>query len=146
MKIYFDNCSLQRPLDSKLQMRVAVEAEAVLGLLALCETEQAELVASEALTFEVAQNLNPARMGYASEVLAMATVYVHVTDQLESRAHELVERGIRPLDALHLASAEEAHADYLCTCDDGFLRRAKSMTDLQTEVVSPLELLELVGG
>ena len=33
MKVYFDMCSLQRPLDDKSQLRVLVEAQAVLGLL-----------------------------------------------------------------------------------------------------------------
>jgi len=46
------------------------------------------------------------------------------------------------LDALHLASAEEAEADYFCTCDDRFLKRAKTFNDLRTKVVTPLELIE----
>ena len=37
MKVYFDTCSLHRPLDDKTQLRVALEAEAVLGLLTKCE-------------------------------------------------------------------------------------------------------------
>lgn len=74
----------------------------------------------------------------------MATVYVQVTEQVNRRARVFVERGIRPMDALRLASAEEGHADYLCTCDDRVLRRAKAMTDLATDVVSPLELLEVL--
>ena len=31
------SCSLQRPLDNKTQLRVMVESEAILGLLALSE-------------------------------------------------------------------------------------------------------------
>ena len=45
-------------------------------------------------------------------------------------------------DALHLASAEEAEADYLCTCDDQFLRRGKAVQDTQVRVVSPVRLIE----
>ena len=41
MKIYLDTCSLQRPLDNKTQLRVMVESEAVLGLLALCAAAMA---------------------------------------------------------------------------------------------------------
>ena len=33
MKIYLDMCSLQRPFDNKEQVRVALEAEAVLGII-----------------------------------------------------------------------------------------------------------------
>lgn len=129
MKIYLDKCSLQRPLDSKTQIRIAVEAEAILGVLALCESGKVELISSEALVFEVMRNPNMARKEYALGVLSKAKMYVRINDQIENRARALIERGIKPLDVLHLASAEEAKADYLCTCDDGFLKRAKSMTD-----------------
>lgn len=141
MKIYFDNCSLQRPLDSKIQVRVAVEAEAVLGVLSLCESGQVELISSEVLAFEISRSLSPDRVNWALEVLSRARVYVQVNDQIESRARLLVGRGINPLDALHLASAEEAGADYFCTCDDQLLRRGRSMTDLNTKVISPIELV-----
>lgn len=49
--------------------------------------------------------------------------------------------GIKPRDALHLASAVEATADYFCTCDDRFLKRAKTADTLQPKVVFPLELI-----
>ena len=52
-----------------------------------------------------------------------------------------LEEGIKPVDALHLASAVEAKADYFCTCDDRFLKRAKAVDTGQTKVVSPLELI-----
>ena len=34
MRIYLDTCSLQRPLDDRHQVRIALEAEAVLAILA----------------------------------------------------------------------------------------------------------------
>ena len=49
--------------------------------------------------------------------------------------------GIKPLDALHLASAVVARADYFCTCDDRFLKQAKAADTGQTKVVSPLALI-----
>ncbi|MGH8057250.1 MAG: PIN domain-containing protein [Candidatus Entotheonellia bacterium] len=60
------------------------------------------------------------------------------------RARTLHASGIKPLDALHLASALEAQADSFCTCDDRFLTRAKALATLPTKVVSPLELIEEV--
>ena len=35
MMVYLDMCSIQRPLDAKTQSRIAVEAETILGVLAL---------------------------------------------------------------------------------------------------------------
>ena len=141
MKIYFDNCSLQRPLDSKAQLRIILESEAVLGLIALCEAGQHDLITSEVLLFEVQQNPNTVRKLFALLALSKSTNFVETNDPVEARARILVEAGLKPLDALHLASAEEGGAEYLCTCDDRFLRRAQSLENLRTKVVSPVELI-----
>ncbi len=52
MKIYLDMCSLQRPLDSKVQVRIIVEAEAILGVISLIETGNIFLMSSDVLVFE----------------------------------------------------------------------------------------------
>ena len=77
MKIYLDMCSIQRPLDTKSQPRIAVEAEAILGVLVLCEAGQVELMASDALGFELERNPHPVRKEYALKVLSKAAVFVH---------------------------------------------------------------------
>jgi len=141
VKIYLDMCSIQRPLDTKSQPRIAVEAEAILGVLVLCEAGQVELMASDALGFELERNPHPVRKEYALKVLSKAAVFVHTDSQIEERARTFLAEGIKPVDALHLASAVEAKADYFCTCDDRFLKRAKAVDTGQTKVVSPLELI-----
>lgn len=142
MKIYLDNCSLQRPLDNKAQLRIMLESEAVLGLLAVCGSEGIELLSSDALLFEIGRNPNLTRQEYALEALAKAQSFVALESAVEDRARELHRLGFKPLDALHLASAEVGHADFLCTCDDRFLRRARASKGLNTKVVSPIELIE----
>ena len=145
MKIYLDMCSIQRPLDTKTQPRIAVEAEAILGVLTLCEAEQAELMSSDTLLFELRRNPHPVRKEYALKVLAKATVFVATDSDVEKRARTFQAAGIKPLDALHLASAVIAKADYFCTCDDRFLKRAKAAVTDPTKVVSPLELITEVA-
>jgi predicted nucleic acid-binding protein len=142
MKIYLDTCSLQRPLDSKTQLRINVEADAVLGILALCESNKVELVSSEVLLFEASRNPNITRQQYALEVLSRASTFITLNQQVEERAREFNRLGIEPLDALHWACAESAQADYFCTCDQRFLKRAKTIPDPKTKVVSPMELVE----
>lgn len=119
-----------------------MEAEAVLGILAFCEAGGAELVSSRALTFETGRNPYPVRRSFAEDVLRGAMHFIEVSRAVEQRARAYQNRGIKPLDALHLASAVEAGADYLCTCDDKFLRRAKASDTEGVQVVSPLELIE----
>jgi predicted nucleic acid-binding protein len=145
MKVYLDMCSIQRPLDTKSQPRIAVEAEAILGVLTLCEAGQVELMTSDTLVFEVERNPHPVRKEYALKVLAKATVFIPTDSQIEERARALQAEGIKPLDALHLASAVIAKAEYFCTCDDRFLKRAKAVDTGQTKVVSPLELITEVA-
>jgi predicted nucleic acid-binding protein len=142
MKIYLDNCSLQRPLDSKVHTRIVLEAEAVLGILALFESGQVALVSSEALLFEIDHNPNTTRQEYALEVLSKAKTFVTLSERVEKQAGKFETLGIKPLDALHLASAEDAQADYFCTCDDRLFKRAKAISGLRTKVVSPVELIK----
>ena len=142
MKIYLDNCSLQRPLDSKTQTRIVLEAEAVLGILTLLESGKVALVSSEALLFEIGHSPNTTRQEYALEVLSKAKTFVTLSEPVEKRARKFEALGIKPLDALHLASAEDAQADYFCTCDDRLFKRAKAISGLRTKVVSPVELIK----
>jgi predicted nucleic acid-binding protein len=141
VKIYLDMCSIQRPLDTKTQPRIAVEAEAILGVLALFEAGQVELMSSDTLLFELGRNPHPVRKEYALKVLAKATVFVPTDNEVVERTRRFEGEGMKPLDALHLASAVIAKADYFCTCDDRFLKRAKEVDAGQTKVVSPLELI-----
>jgi len=72
MKIYLDTCSIQRPLDSKNQIRILLEADAVLGIIALCDAGQVELVSSDALLYETRRNPNPVRKDHALAILDKA--------------------------------------------------------------------------
>jgi predicted nucleic acid-binding protein len=145
MRIYLDTCSLQRPLDAKTQPRIHLEAEAILDVLALCETGQLTLIGSEVLQFEIERTQDSRRRAYAYEAFSMATEFVDATETVVMRAKKIQEIGIDPLDALHLASAIEAKAAYFCTTDDKLLRRGKTFPSGATKVVSPLELIMELG-
>ena len=58
MLIYLDMCCLKRPFDDQSQVRIHLESEAVLGLLAI-ESDQVQFVRSSALIIE--NSLNPIR-------------------------------------------------------------------------------------
>lgn len=141
MRIYLDCCSLQRPFDDKSQPRIAVEAEAVLVILALCESDHLKLIFSKALLFEIDRIPDQVRKDDALAILKIANETVEMTAELEALARRLKASGLKPLDALHLASASTSKADYFCTCDDKFFKKAKSIEKLNTKVVSPTELV-----
>ncbi len=141
MKIYLDNCCLQRPLDNKSQVRVQLESEAILAILAICEKGQIELVASEVLEYELNKNPHPQRKTYVAEILDRAAVFVEVERKITERAKTLESVGFKGVDALHVACAEAVRADCFCSCDERLLKKAK-VTTLHVRVMSPLELAE----
>lgn len=141
MRIYLDCCSLQRPFDDKSQPRIAVEAEAVLVILALCESDRLKLISSDALLFEIGRIPDQDRKDIALAILKIAKEAVELTSKIESLARRFEALGLKPLDALHLAFASGSKVDYFCTCDDKFLKKAKSIDGINTKVVSPTELV-----
>ena len=142
MKIYLDLCAIQRPLDSPVQVRIVLESEAVLGIIAFCDAGQAELLSSEALLYEGEQSSLLIRRAHTTAVLSKAGNIVSVTEKEKLRAADLMRFGIKSLDALHLSLAESGSADYFCTCDDQLLRNAKQVKDLQLKVVNPVDLVQ----
>lgn len=142
MKIYLDLCAIQRPLDTPNQIRIILESEAVLGIIAFCDIGQIELISSEVLLYEGEQSSLPVRKEHTLAVLAKAKGVVNITEKEKSRAAELLSFDIKPLDALHIALAESGSADYFCTCDDKLLRNVKKAKDLTLKVVNPVELIQ----
>ncbi|HLO13915.1 MAG TPA: PIN domain-containing protein [Anaerolineales bacterium] len=142
MKIHLDLCAIQRPLDTPDQVRIVLESEAILGIIALCGTEQIELLSSEALLYEGEQSSLPIRREHTFAVLSKAKNIIDVTEKERLRAQKIMTVGIKPLDALHLALAETGNAEYFCTCDDRILRNAKQIKDLRVKVISPIDLVQ----
>ena len=145
MRIYLDVCTLQRPLDDRSQPRINVEAEAVLTILELVESGSLELLSSEALQFEVDRTPDADRKASAREILELANQTVELNDAIELHADSLIKAGIKPMDALHLASTIWAKADYFCTCDDKLLKKSRKVKGLSVEIVTPLQLVSEVA-
>lgn len=141
MRVYFDICAIQRPLDDDSQLRVRLEAEAVVALIELCEAGQLELVSSAAHEIENRQNPFPERQAHASEVLALTQYRVPSGPEVVELTAAFVRSGLKRLDAFHLAAAVASDATFFCTTDDHLLKRGKSLNTGSTSVVSPLELI-----
>lgn len=145
MRIYLDACSLQRPLDDRSQPRINVEAEAILTILRLVEASVLELLSSEILKFEIDRIPTPYRKLQATKMLQLANDVIELNEAIEVKAAAFIEAGIKPLDALHLASASCKEVDYFCTCDDRLLKKSRKLNKLGTTVVSPLQLVAEVA-
>lgn len=141
MRIYLDNCCLQRPLDDQTQPRIKVEAEAVLAILASVQAGDLVLLGSEALEFEISRIPDEQRRNEAMAVLALAGERLMISDESQVLAESLEMQGIEAMDALHLALASFAKADYFATCDDRLLRKAQSLSGSSCRVISALGLV-----
>lgn len=142
MHIYLDTCWLQRPLDDQTQPRIRVETEAVFAILASVQHGIIALLTSEALEFEVSHTPDEHRRREATAILTLASERLLLNDDCENLAESFAQSGLSAIDALHLALAATAGADYFVTTDDKLLRRAKSIPDL---TVTPISLLGLVS-
>ena len=99
------------------------------------------MLSSEVLQFEIACIPNVQRQARAREILTLASEVLKLADGIEVQAATFVKAGIKPMDALHLATASWTKADYFCTCDDKLLKKSKKLKALDTNVVSPLQLI-----
>jgi predicted nucleic acid-binding protein len=145
MKIYFDACAIQRPLDHATHLRIRLEIEALTGIFEQVDSGAIKLVSSEVLALEIERIPTPLRRRYAANLLIQAVTSIVVTVEIEQRARYFTAHRMKPMDALHLACAEAEAVSYFCTCDDRLLKRAKTIADLRVVVVSPLELVEEIG-
>jgi len=144
MLVYLDTCSIQRPFDDQSQIRIALESEAVLRAIQLVEQDDLDLLSSETLLVETDQNPHPRRRRFARGLLSLAVRFIQTDSQIESRARQYEKPGIRPFDALHLASAVESGADVFCSTDDQLLKRGSEADTESTRVLTPIELIEEV--
>jgi predicted nucleic acid-binding protein len=142
VKLYLDVCCLNRPFDDQSQNRVRLEAEAVLSILELAGSGALEIIGSDIIDDELSQMPDNERCEKVGLLLALASSHVSLTPAIERRAVELVEWNITPLDAMHLASAESARADYFLTTDDDLLRKAgRRQSGLKVKVDNPAKWL-----
>ncbi|GGA02707.1 hypothetical protein CYANOKiyG1_14760 [Okeania sp. KiyG1] len=69
----------------------------------------------------------------------MANIRQAKTKEVEKRAKELENQGIKTFDALHVASAESANCDYFITCDRRLINRCQTLSTLKT--VNPINFI-----
>jgi predicted nucleic acid-binding protein len=145
IKIYLDCCALQRPFDDQRQPRIKVESEAVLAILAMVEAGEVTLVSSDVLEYEIRRILDTARLQEVLSLFGLARERILQNPVVTNLARSLVVSNIKPLDALHLASAQVGAVDFFATTDDKFLKVAQNLPQISCKVISVLELLREVS-
>jgi len=143
VKIYLDTSVYNRPFDDQTQPRIWLETLSLALILQLVEAGDASLVNSSVLEFENNQNPISLRQDWMARCLEQATVYQRVNESVHDRAKILESHGLQPIDALHVACAETAGADYFLTCDDRLLKKQKR---IKVPSMNPLDFVQKVIG
>ena len=131
MRIYLDNCVFNRPFDDQNHLRVRLETEAKLYIQARIKQGDLQLVWSYILEFENLQNPFQARKQTIAQWKSLASVLIPESDGLLAIAHELLAKGIKPKDALHVASAIKGEADCFLSTDDKLLKKLVELSQIR---------------
>ncbi len=112
-----------------------------MAILASVQAGDLSLLSSEALEFEVSRIPDEVRRIEVMAVLGLASERLEINDEAEILAGLLESRGVPSMDAVHLALASIAKADYFCTRDDKLLRKSQGLSNLTCKVMPVLGLV-----
>lgn len=124
MNIYLDNCCFNRPFDDQSQLRIRLECEAKLKIQDDIRSGSHRLIWSYMLDYENSRNPFRERREQILRWRLYADQDVEESQEVLTVARRIGQHGIKMVDALHVACAIAARADYFLTTDDGVLKKA----------------------
>ena len=143
VKIYLDNCALNRPFDDQSQERIRLETEAILLLLSRLETKEWLWLGSSALEIEIDKTTDAEQRSRLRRVIEFVSSSIELREKELARAKSLEKLGFVGFDAVHLACAESGKVDVFLTTDDRLLKLAKRVaTKLHVKVENPLDWIK----
>jgi predicted nucleic acid-binding protein len=123
--VYLDVCTLCRPFDDQTQIRIRLETEAVQLILSHIRLGSLTCIVSPVHRVEIGAISDFTEREYLLALLQDISVEATIERAaVRERAEALVERGLGPADAAHLAFAEAAGADFVTT-DDRLVRQCQ---------------------
>jgi len=122
-KLYLDNCCFNRPFDDQSPLLVRLETEAKLFIQEGIKIGTFELVWSYVLDIENNANPHPNRKKSTQAWKSFAQTDVEESETLLVLMESFERRRLKSKDALHLAAAAVASADFFITVDRGILNK-----------------------
>lgn len=143
MKIYLDNCCFNRPFDDQSQLRILLESEAKLRIQENIRSGTFELVWSYILDYENSQNPFRERREQIIKWQTYSNNDIQESEEVLNIASIIMKHGLKKLDSLHLACAIKAKTNYFLTTDDGVIKKAKHIKNIQ--IVDPIGFIKEVS-
>lgn len=130
-----------RPFDEQTQPRIVIETQIVVVLLLMASQGHLELVNSFALAYENSKNPKIENRVRISDLMEYSSEFIPFDEQIAKRAIEHENTGLTGMDALHVACAEKARADFFVTCDDRLVKNLKKVSNLGVTCCSLIEFV-----
>lgn len=143
MRIYFDNCCYNRPYDDQMQIRISLEAQAVIFIQNAVRLGSLELVSSFVMRHENEKNpYVDKRNSIENFIEENVSVFISSDkkDEVAIIAEEIMKTGIKAADAAHIACAVLAKCDYFLTTDDRVLKYESD----KIIIINPVDFLKIL--
>jgi len=140
MKLYLDSCCYNRPFDGKNQLRIRIEASAKMRIQEQIVQRRYKLVTSVILYHENSRNRNETSAEQIESYMdAYSDEYVDEEDyqKIIPLKDEIMKKGLKKMDAAHIACAIYAGCDYFITTDDRILK----LRDSRIKVINPTDFV-----
>lgn len=139
MRIYLDICCFNRPFDDQSDLIVRLQTEAKLHVQEMVRQGALDLVWSAIMDIENSANPDLNRKVTIADWQQIGVVDMSVNELVEQKAITLSKIGVKPMDALHVACAIEARAEYFLTTDNALLRKMVKQDSIR--VVDPVDFV-----
>lgn len=139
MLIYLDICCFNRPFDDQSDLIVRLQTEAKLHVQEMIREGMLSLIWSGIMDLENAVNPDVNRKVAIANWKQLGIENVTVSMRVEEIAETLAKIGVKPMDALHVACAIEAHAECFLTTDKALLRKMAKHDKIR--VVDPVDFI-----
>ena len=144
MRIYLDNCCLNRPFDDQANIRIRLETEAKLYIQEKIINREIELAWSYIIDYENHFNPFEERRTTIDKWKSRAIVDIEEATDIIDNARSIQNLGVKSKDALHVACAIEARCDYFFSTDDMLLKKLSGFDKIKA--LNPISFLNVLEG
>jgi hypothetical protein len=131
-----------RPFDNQTDFKILLESEAKLKIQEHIRFGLYELVWSYILDYENSKNPFRERREQIGKWKKYANVDIDADDSVIELSKSLNQLRLKNFDALHIACAITAKADYFLTTDKGILKKSQMVSDIQ--IKDPIDFIREV--
>jgi len=137
--LYLDNCCFNRPFDDQGSMKIFLETQAKMMIQSYIRDNTFSLLWSFILDYENSANPDEMVMEEIKSWRSKAKDIIKLDEKIMKLAVSLTDKGFGKKNALHIACASQAKADFFITVDKGIIKRANRVKGIK--IINPIEFI-----